>query len=526
VVSTVQRLVTGSWLGLFRGSWPATRSARYLRAEALRHPFLVDVFLLCVVVGGAGVTFARALHVDAAYDEGVYLASVDALAHGQKLGSEVFASQPPGFYVLLEAERFVFGGSLLAMRIAMLAVALVGCIAAYFVGRSVAGRVGGVLAMALLSVPSAIEDEAVRVRADFPSVALSLVAVALALFAVRRSGALARGGAVFAGVALAAAVSVKLLAATAVVPVLVIVLGCRRRLVRELTAGAASVAAALAGAYAGALRPLWNDVVQFHLDAQSAKVHGAPSDLAGNVTKLMNALTESRGLHSPFPWLVLLGALGALTAWRRRQLLEAVPLWLWAAVSAAFLAWHRPLWAHDIVMLTAGLAVAAGAGLATLLSRRGVAAKAPAVAAAVVIAATLAHHIHRTLPAQSTGVAWAATALRARTPVRSEVASDLPILPFLADRRQPGPLIDTSTTRVETGWLPIRTIIREIDQAPLSAVVLGHNLASEPRVVRAVRARFPVSIRLNEVSLPGEQPRSIRLYLPDASRPHMPSTPP
>jgi hypothetical protein len=462
------------------------------------------------------LAFAPGLRADAAYDEGVYLGSVDALAHGQKLGSEIFVSQPPGFYVLLEVERGVFGSSLHAMRLAMLALALVGCLAAFYVGRCVAGRLGGFLAMALLAAPVAVEDEAVRVRADFPSVALSLVAVALALFAVRRTGALGAAAAALAGTALAAAVSVKLLAATAVVPVLVILLRRRPRLVAELAAGVAAVTAAFAGFYAGVLGPLWSDVVRFHLRAQSAQIAGAPSDLAGNLAKLVNTLTDSHGARSPFPWLVLIGAIGTLAAWRRRLLFDAVPLWLWAAVSAVFLAWHRPLWAHDIVLLTAALALAAGVGLAALFSVVRLAPRALAAVCALVIAASVAHHVDRTPTGESSGIEWAAEVLRASTPPGSEVASDLPIIPFLADRRQPGALIDTSTTRIGSDWLPTATIIREIDHDPLSAVVIGHNLAFEREVIRAVRARFPYSVRRDDVSLPGEKPRTVRVYLPNA----------
>jgi len=89
---------------------------------------------------------------------------------------------------------------------------------------------------------------------------------------------------------------------------------------------------------------------------------------------------------------------------------------LWAAVSAAFLAWHRPLWAHDVVMLTAALSVAAGDGLAGLLSEDRLAPRALAGACAVVIAATIAHHAGRSPAGESPGVEWAATVLRQHTP--------------------------------------------------------------------------------------------------------------
>jgi Dolichyl-phosphate-mannose-protein mannosyltransferase len=485
------------------------RSVAFPRARLV----LGEVALLVALLGAAAVAFGRSLRAGAVYDEGVYLASVDALAHGQKLGSDVFASQPPGFYVLLEAERVVFGGSLVAMRVAMLTLALVGCLCAYSIGRCVAGRLGGVLALALLAVPLAVEDEAVRVRADFPSVTLSLAAIALALLAVRRTGAMASAAAILAGAALAAAVSVKLLAATALVPVLAIVLRERRRRILELAAGGAAVVAALAITYADVLGPLWNDAVRFHLRAESVQITGAPTDLSGNLAKIVNAVSDAHGLRSPFLWLVAIGAVGTLVGWRRRRLLEAAPLWLWVVVSAAFLVWHRPLWAHDVVMLTAALALASGVGLAALLNERRLAPRALAAVCVLVIAASIAHHTQRTPGRESSGIEWAANVLRARTPAGSEVASDLPIVPVLADRRQPGALIDTSATRLGSGWLTTGEITGEIVRDRLSAVVIGHTFASNPQVVRAVRRRFPLSVERAGVSLPGEKPTTVRLYL-------------
>src|SRR4029077_19273489 len=136
-----------------------------------------------------------------------------------------------------------------------------------------------------------------------------------------------------------------------------------------------------------------------------------------------------------FPWLLAVGAVGTLAAWRRRQLFEAAPLWLWAGTSGVLLAWHRSLWAHDIVMLPAALAVASGVGLAALLAERRLAPRAIAAACVFVMAASIAQHIQRTSAGESLGIQRAAAVLHARTPLGSEVASDLPIIPFLADRR-------------------------------------------------------------------------------------------
>src|SRR5205814_2915402 len=97
---------------------------------------------------------------------------------------------------------------------------------------------------------------------------------------------------------------------------------------------------------------------------------------------------------------------------------------------------------------------------------RRLAPRALAAAAVLVAAATVAHHAERAPAGEDSGVKWAASMLRARTPAGSEVASDLPIIPFLAGRRQPGALVDTSRTRVGSGWLTTRTIVGEIERDP------------------------------------------------------------
>jgi len=490
---------------------------RHLSLDQVRcPPVLVEGLLLLGLTCVAAVVFGRSLHAGAVYDEGVYLASLDALAHGQKLGSEVFASQPPGFYLLLEAERAVFGGSVVAIRVAMLVLALIGCVSAYYIGRCLAGPPGGFFTMACLVTPLGVEEEAVRVRADFPSLALSLIAVAVALAAVKRGGAARLVAAALAGGALTAAVSVKLLAATAVIPVLAIVLRRpARRTVLALATGVGAVAATLLGLYAGVLGPLWADVVRFHLSTQSASIRAAPTSLAGNVAKVEGALTDFQGLRSPFLWLVLVGGLVTLLAWRRHRLLGAAPLWLWAACAGVFLIWHRPLWTHDVAALTVSLAVAGGVGLAALLVEPLLVSTAVAAACVVVIAASIAHHIQRTSAGESAGITWAAAVLRTRTHTGSEVASDLPIIPFLADRRQPDTLVDTSSTRIGSGWLTRSQILTSIERSRVSAVVVGNNFALDPKLVQAIHSRFPLVLSRDGVRIPGQKRRvALRIYLP------------
>ena len=165
-------------------------------------------------------------------------------------------------------------------------------------------------------------------------------------------------------------------------------------------------------------------------------------------------------------------------------------------------------------MLTASLAVASGVGLATLLVDSRLLPRLVASGSVLLIAATLVHHLSEVTPGESRGVEWAAAMLRSHTSRGGEVASDLPIVPFLANRRQPGPLVDTSWTRLRSGWLTEADFLRTIERDRVSGVVLGHNFAGDPKLRRALEGRFPVVLSEEGVSLPGERPQELRIFLP------------
>ena len=174
------------------------------------------------------------------YDEGVYLASDDALDRGERLGEDVFSSQPPGFYLLLRFATALPGESVDADRALFLAVAIGGVAGAWALGRALTGAAGGLLAAAaLLAAPAGIGTESFRVAADSPAVAIALVGLGLLAWSLRWSSpALA----VFAGCAIAASVSVKLFAVTALVPAVGLLVAFRppRRVVLGFLLGGAA----------------------------------------------------------------------------------------------------------------------------------------------------------------------------------------------------------------------------------------------------------------------------------------------
>jgi Glycosyltransferase family 87 len=420
----------------------------------------------------------RSLHAAANYDEGVYLASVDALEHGQSLGTDVYASQPPGFYVLLQGISVLPGDGVTAIRVAFILLALVGLGAGYAIGRRLTGVWGGLGAALLLGVTAPYPVQAARVQADTASVALALAAVAVLVYADRRPWPAAAAGAL-AG----AAVSVKLLALPVVAPLVVLLVARRSwRAAAALAAGAAVVWIALAGAYAGALDDLWTSVVTDHRHARAL----GPS-LTDNVHRVF---VHPLDWKTPAAVLVVAGLVCA-GIWLRR--VETLALAVWIVVSAAFLVYQRPLLDHHLVLLTTVLAVPAGSGLGAAVTH--VPRPARFALTGALALALMAGFVQeeRRLVRQSgdpPGVIWAAEQLRTLTKPEDLVATDLPIVAYLADRRVPGQLIDSSFVRLRGGSLTDMDVLGTLVRKKVRTVVVGRLYAEDPRLMMALRTAF------------------------------------
>ena len=277
--------------------------------------------------------FGRLVGSDTDYDEGVYLSSVDALEHGQRLGADVFAPQPPVFYLLLRVISLAGADSVRGFQIGMVVLAVLTCLAAYLLGRAIAGPVAGLTAAALLTVAPPFPLFAHRVLADLPPLGISLLAFWLAWEAKeRRSLGLAAAG----GAALALAVAVKPNAVLAVVPFLLLLLWERSGRGRMLVAalgGAGVVGAVLVVAYRDVLGELWESVVVYHRDARDTP----------DVIDKWHELATFLNWRTPFAWLVVAGLAASVVLVRRWQTGPVWALWAWAAISLAFLAYHHPL---------------------------------------------------------------------------------------------------------------------------------------------------------------------------------------
>lgn len=441
--------------------------------------------LVCVLVAG-GLLFARNLDTRANYDEGVYLASLDALRHGQRLGSEVFPDQPPGFYLLLRASAALFGTSVHDVRVGMLLVSVIGCAAAYACGRALGGALAGLASAGLLIVTPPFASLAALVEADPPSVSLSLVALALAACAcgVRDRPHLAA----LAGAAFALAFSVKFLAATTAVPLLGLALKARepRRALVWMLAGATATAAAFLGAYATVLPEIWDGTVAVHRYAR---------ELGAGYGTNLNRVLHFPHLRTPFGWLFFLAVALAAVAWLRGRRFGLWPFWLWAVASAGFIVWQQPLLDHQLVLLAASFALPSG----IVVGRSIAEAPAPATLMGAAVgtaffAAGLYQERSRIADAalpEPVEVRWAARQVHRDISPEERFATDLPIVAYLAERRIPGQLIDTSAGRISSGYLTADDVVRLIDDTQVRGVVVGRLFTKYPRIIRGVGRRFP-----------------------------------
>ena len=461
-------------------------SSASVRAMKWRLP-AVDAVALGGVLLAALALFVQGLtDTPPDFDEGVYLASADALRHGQELGTDVFSSQMPGFYSFLVGASGIFGVSLTGLRTAILIVALGGCVAAYAVGRLLDGPLAGVLAGLGVAAAPFYGTFSHRIAADLIAVSLLLVAFALLL---------ARGGtaAVLAGLFLGTAVTVKISAGAGLL-VLGVLLAERRLPLRRaaLALGAAVVVWAIVLLrYRHGLGEIWDGAVTYH-----QKARDAPGLESSNEYRLRQAVL---GPRVPWAWLLGLGAVGALAAETGRVRTRA--LWIYAAVAGAFLLWHKPLHDNHFVLLApaavaAAVGVAAGARiLPRPLGAAALAAAAIAVGAAYVSSFRAARDARGPVPPE---LVWGAQRLREATTPDQFVATDRQYTAVEANRRVPGDLVDTAVLRFETGLLTPDRVIEDLQRNDVRAVFAGRAFLDQPEVMRFLRGRYPHQERFGD----------------------------
>jgi 4-amino-4-deoxy-L-arabinose transferase-like glycosyltransferase len=450
------------------------------------------VLTALLVSACAVLVYTHALGTRTNYDEGVYLASLDAMRRGQSLGSDLYTSQPPVFYWLLRAIAAPFGSSISGIRVGFALLAVGGVGVACLLGWRLYGPSAGVAAGALVAIGPPYPSVAPTVSADVPAVVLGLVSLALLTFALRREPSRAWAGG--AGAVLALAVLTKLLAIPFAAPFVALALAAKagRRVLTTALLGAVLTASAVLAVNAAALGDIWREVVTDHTDARNL------GTFSGNFDQIRRLLE----LRTPFGWLVPIGFVAFVLTRRARR---TWPLWTFVPAAAGFLVLVRPLADHHLVLLSVAYAVAAGPSLGLAIG--GLPRPAQAVATAILALLVVAgmyqeqRRLHRNDVAEPAEVTWAVDAVERATPPNALVVADQPIVLFRSKRATYGPLLDISSTRVTGGTLTAANVDDGIRESRPSAVLVDRMLRFLPDVVAALDRTYRTRVRCGSATL-------------------------
>lgn len=447
---------------------------------------------------------ARQLSRAPSFDEGVYLDSLRDLDAGRHLGSEVFASQPPGFYVFLRLDSLLFPSSLSGLRLGFLLVNVLGCVAAFALARAYAGAVAGVIAGVLLATSAPFVKLGAAVAADAPAVSLVLVGLACLTYAWRApaKGAAALATSAAGGVALAAACAVKLDAVTALVAMATLAVAARasRASVAAAIGGMLAVVVPLVVAYAGVSSQLWRSVVLFHSDARDLEASrvGGTAGFGPNVRQIVHAFEPTRSITA---WLILGGAIALAAVWRRDHASQTLVLLSWPLVVTAFLLWQRPLFEHHVLLLAGALPVPAGVGIVELgrlvvpATARGTAVAGMACGLLAAVAVSLAAAV----PGETRATTSEVAVLKAHSGAHDYVvATDRPAVAFLANRKVAPPLVDVSWVRLLSGYLSTRQFVGVVERLDVRAVLAGPRVFRSPLLLRDLARLLPHRVRTAE----------------------------
>ena len=301
------------------------------------------------------------------YDEGVYWQSLRSMATGHVLYGQVFYSQPPAFLLTVFPIYLAFGQSILAARLGVALISLLGLLGAIFVGKVMRGNLGILVALLLLLVNPLYLSKSQTLQADAPAAAFMLLTVGLVYLWWRYpTGRIGYMLAILTTVSLVWSIFCKLFGLADLVPVCLLALahlwrvwqqplGRRLAYSGSLLAGLAALlitALLVLLPFRSSFPQLWDQVISFHT---AAKV-SAHAPLLANKSTLLNFLRTPLGL---------LALYGSVLSLARRDWL-VLPLLGWFLAVFVLLLQQSPLFTHHLVTLVPPLVLLALTGIGPL----------------------------------------------------------------------------------------------------------------------------------------------------------------
>lgn len=418
-------------------------------------------------------------------DEGVYSSAALAMRDGALPFRQVFSAQGPLHLPLVYVFDFLGGRTIDSPRLLAVVAGVVVTLAVYATGRYIGTRSSALLAAALVATTGSILWTTAPLTGDGPAAALTALAV-LGAFAWRDRPSRTR--AVLTGVAMGAALAVKVLVAVAAIPiglvfVATVALDTRRR-VRDLAiAVVAAIVVIAGGTLPWGVHRVVDQSITYHTKAPRLEtVHEQFDKIVSTV--------PSRDL--PLLAAVVIGAVFAVVARRRRNAAKpaaspaanhdvAIVL-SWLLPLLALLIFEKNLWRPHLAALTLPLAL--------LVALRPPPLRWFAIALVFLVPWWVVHLDDILWPAVPSGATAAVVAELRALPPGAWVLSDDPGLAWRAGRRVPANLVDGSILRIDEGLVTTRTVRKAAAEPRVCAVVVwserwGAHLPGLPTDLRA-----------------------------------------
>ena len=420
------------------------RSRRLDDAPAWVLPAALAAFALALRLPA----FFASAHLE--FDDGNYGLSALGMRDGQRPFEDLFSAQGPLHLPLVYAGDLLGGRTMQSPRVASVAAGIVATLATYFAARHLGSRYSATVAAALVALTGTMLWVTGPITGD---------GIAIAFGACALWGSLAYrdrptvGRAVLTGVAMGAAMCVKLLIVVVAIPVGWYLWSQRR--IRDLAiAVGAAFAVAVVTTIPFGLSNVWDQSVSYHRDSEY--LYGPGQQFNKLVTTL---------LDRDLPLLAILAA-GLIVGLRRR--VPDTPLFaIWAGVAALILVFEPAMFRNHIALLVLPLVM--------LVAMYPPPPRVLAVIALVTVPWWALHLDDLLWPSGYEGADAALLEDLRALPADAQAISDEPGFLWRAEITTVDSLNDTSIKRINQGQITTDTVAAAAARPSVCAVVVWSN---------------------------------------------------